>query len=156
MLMTLKTKMTLSSSHFHKLLFIKMTDFEENDIKRQKYIRPDDASDSRYLRGLLELEVSQQSLLRSHVTLKVRVHLRSDEVHLTLNYLILHFHFQNTISIIFAGTQHQVYLEQLKNNLSVFEYSYTKFSAKNRPNLLRVSTFEAYEFLKIEGRLENQ
>ena len=42
------------------------------------------------------------------------------------------------------------------NNLSVFEYSYTKFSAKNRPNLLRVSTFEAYEFLKIEGRLENQ
>ena len=79
-----------------------MTDFEENDIKRQKYIRPDDASDSRYLRGLLELEVSQQSLLRSHVTLKVRVHLRSDEVHLTLNYLILHFHFQNTISIIFC------------------------------------------------------
>ena len=125
--MTLKTKMTLSSNHFHKLLFIKMTDFEENDIKRQKYIRPDDASNSRHLRGLLELE---QSLLRSHVTLKVRVHLRTDEVHLTLNYLILHFHFQNTISIIFAGTQHQVYLEQLKNNLSVFEYSYTKFSAK--------------------------
>lgn len=39
-----------------------------------------DASDSRLLRGLLELE---QSLLRSHVTLKVRVHLRIDEVHLT-------------------------------------------------------------------------
>ena len=70
MLMALKTKITLSSSHFHKLLFIKMTDFEENDIKKTE-IYSDDASDSRYLRGLLELEVSQQSLLRSHVTLKV-------------------------------------------------------------------------------------
>ena len=47
-----------------------MTDFEENDIKKTE-IYSDDASDSRYLRGLLELEVSQQSLLRSHVTLKV-------------------------------------------------------------------------------------
>lgn len=55
-----------------------MTDFEENDIKMSEIYS--DASDSRLSRGLLELE---QSLLRSHVTLKVRVHLRIDEVHLT-------------------------------------------------------------------------